>query len=359
MLIETSDIVTYDKRLVSFEQYYIFNCMFLSQVGLSWLYLMFRIIERLTFYILYDGCFYIYPFVDQVRIYIMEYIMQTEIRLGSRNDIEKPKFEREDKYFGPCVPLKSKCVQVIYTDPTKVSLQTAYGMLGENWKYLGQKRLSMWSLRMDNDIAVATTTPEEISASKHKKRANAKRYKDRWSKKPHHNSKTAEKARRKQKKKDIKDSVQEPMCLLVKAVGNMSDLFQQKGSNKVNELLWDTGATLTVTPHLNDFVSPLNTTSQPKIMKGIAKGLSIEGIGTVEYKVHDDAGKPYIIRTQAYYTPEAKRRIFSPQSFLQDDGGKGVAIQTKNEIKLQLDSQVFTYYIIYFQWKRMFTSNSC
>jgi hypothetical protein len=107
-------------------------------------------------------------------------------------------------------------------------------------------------------------------------------------------------------------------------------------------LLWDTGATLSVTPYMEDFISPLITTDQPKIMKGIAKGLQIQGIGTVKYQLLDDNGESYTITTQAYYTPDAKRRIFSPQAYFQDLGSKATTMQNKDSIKLQVGKQVVT-----------------
>ena len=115
-----------------------------------------------------------------------------------------------------------------------------------------------------------------------------------------------------------KSSCSKASCYVVGKVNyeTLNTLYERKSetnNDNKRELLWDTRAYLTVTPHLDDFMSPLITTNQPKIMKGIAKGLVIEGIGTVNYSIKDDKGADFTITTQAFYTPEVTRRIFSPK----------------------------------------------
>ena len=101
---------------------------------------------------------------------------------------------------------------------------------------------------------------------------------------------------------------------------------------------------MAVTPYLNDFTLTLITTNQPKVMKGIAAGLAIEGVGTIEYMLKDDNNETYIVKTQAFYAPKAARRIFSPQAFFQDVNCKAFATQNKDNIILSIGKHNFTMY---------------
>jgi hypothetical protein len=78
-------------------------------------------------------------------------------------------------------------------------------------------------------------------------------------------------------------------------------------SNKTVEILWDTGATLSVTPHKTDYVTTIKITGSNQIMKGIAKGFKIQVIGEVEYNITTIQGDIVCIRTPAYYVPESNR----------------------------------------------------
>ena len=58
------------------------------------------------------------------------------------------------------------------------------------------------------------------------------------------------------------------------------------------------------------------------MMKGIAKGLRIHGIGQLEWKFLDYQGSIQTIKTEGYYIPGLKTRLLSPQAyFLQQQGG--------------------------------------
>jgi hypothetical protein len=50
-------------------------------------------------------------------------------------------------------------------------------------------------------------------------------------------------------------------------------------------------------------------------MKGQAKGLKIAGTGEIAYTVRALGGTYFIIRTPAYYIPQASRRLLSSQVF--------------------------------------------
>ena len=79
----------------------------------------------------------------------------------------------------------------------------------------------------------------------------------------------------------------------------------------------DTGATFTITPFCSDFVTGL-TSTEGAILHGLATGLRFEGSGTVHWNLPADDGSQITLAMTAYYVPEAKRRLLSPQHYLQN-----------------------------------------
>ena len=76
-------------------------------------------------------------------------------------------------------------------------------------------------------------------------------------------------------------------------------------------VMFDTGCTTAVTPFKEDFVS-LDETQQQGQLKGIANGLTIKGVGVIEYNIIADGGTKIALRTKAYYVPDIKMRLVSP-----------------------------------------------
>jgi hypothetical protein len=60
-------------------------------------------------------------------------------------------------------------------------------------------------------------------------------------------------------------------------------------SPDMHPLVIDTGASITVTPYLTDFISPLKPVQSIEI-KGIASGLMVKGYGDVCYNFYNDTG---------------------------------------------------------------------
>ena len=79
----------------------------------------------------------------------------------------------------------------------------------------------------------------------------------------------------------------------------------------------DAGATFTITPFRSDFVTRL-TSTEGVILHRLATGLRIEGSGTVHWNLPADDGSQVTLAMTAYYVPEAKRRLLSPQHYLQN-----------------------------------------
>jgi hypothetical protein len=68
----------------------------------------------------------------------------------------------------------------------------------------------------------------------------------------------------------------------------------------------DTGASFSITPFEEDFVSPLKSADMDA-MHGLADSVLVKGVGWVlEWTIRDAGNQIAIIRTKAYYVPQAK-----------------------------------------------------
>ena len=103
-------------------------------------------------------------------------------------------------------------------------------------------------------------------------------------------------------------------------------LFDWQGAyitSNSDPIIFDTGASISVSPHRNDFLD--FTPSDPKdvSLTGLNGETAVKGTGVVEYVVTTDAGDVRRLKTQAYFVPSADVRLFSVQRYLQpDDSGQ-------------------------------------
>jgi hypothetical protein len=91
------------------------------------------------------------------------------------------------------------------------------------------------------------------------------------------------------------------------------------------QIIWDTGATKTITQSLNNFTGEIDWFESPLSAIGIASGLKILGQGRVNWKVNLNSGKCHVIEIDAYYCPSAQQRLLSLQQLQQhlcDTGAK-------------------------------------
>ena len=73
----------------------------------------------------------------------------------------------------------------------------------------------------------------------------------------------------------------------------------------------DTGASLSVTPNISDFVDGLVNGNLPDL-RGLNHTTMVAGAGLVEWTVFDIHNRVQTIRTWAFYVPDANIRLFSP-----------------------------------------------
>jgi Reverse transcriptase (RNA-dependent DNA polymerase) len=79
----------------------------------------------------------------------------------------------------------------------------------------------------------------------------------------------------------------------------------------------DTGATVSITPVKSDFVGELRTPND-EVIKGLTSTTKIAGYGRVRWMLKDCFGDQVIVETDALYIPEAEVRLFSPQTWFQE-----------------------------------------
>jgi len=85
----------------------------------------------------------------------------------------------------------------------------------------------------------------------------------------------------------------------------------------------DSGASRTSTFECKDFVpGSLKLFDRPPVLTGISGTLEIKGEGDIKFQVVMDTGIVKEVTTQAYWIPDMKCRLFSPQSFFQDHEGE-------------------------------------
>jgi hypothetical protein len=92
-------------------------------------------------------------------------------------------------------------------------------------------------------------------------------------------------------------------------------------------VIWDSGASISITPDCKDFVGPINTPGPITQLQGIAKGLRIEGQGHVLWAMQDTLGNLRMIKVPAYLVSRIKVRLLSTTSLLQAYPGETITIE--------------------------------
>ena len=113
-------------------------------------------------------------------------------------------------------------------------------------------------------------------------------------------------------------------------LGGLHGTFLAEGEHSANvPIIIDTGASFSLTPFWEDFVSPIE---DPDIehMYGLADSVAVKGSGWVEWKVRDNLGQVALVRTRAYYVPTATVRLLSPQVYFGLQNGGSCTFDSDN-----------------------------
>ena len=63
-------------------------------------------------------------------------------------------------------------------------------------------------------------------------------------------------------------------------------------------------------------------------MTGISSQSQVAGVGQIKFTVKDDRGRTHDIITRAYYVPDAKVRLLSPQQYFREQGSGKMTVHS-------------------------------
>jgi len=102
--------------------------------------------------------------------------------------------------------------------------------------------------------------------------------------------------------------------------------LKQEDPESTFQLIWDSGASHCITNDEKDFVGPIERPGLLKKLTGLAKGLHIKGVGSVEWTVLANDGSHRTLRVPAYYVPESPVKLIGTASLLQQHKGETIQL---------------------------------
>jgi hypothetical protein len=120
--------------------------------------------------------------------------------------------------------------------------------------------------------------------------------------------------------------------LTAQDVSSTASVYQGRNNPEL-PIVIDSGASVSVTPHIRDFCGPLQK-CPTKSLDGLSSKTEVLGMGKVTWEVQDFYGVKKTITTMAYYVPTANIKLFSPKVYFDKQNGgsyhmeKGMTILT-------------------------------
>ena len=94
-----------------------------------------------------------------------------------------------------------------------------------------------------------------------------------------------------------------------------SKLRAEMPKESVSSIIWDSGASLSITNHKTDFHGTLKPCPYKHLMvKGVAQAIKVHGQGTVLWIVLDEVDMLTNLKAPALYIPDAKVKLSSVNS---------------------------------------------
>jgi hypothetical protein len=116
--------------------------------------------------------------------------------------------------------------------------------------------------------------------------------------------------------------------------------FMQFVQHERHPVIFDTGASLSITPDKSDFSGPITLSQTDLRLGGMANGLKIDGIGPITLTFANRSNDPVRIHGMAYYVPQAKARLLSPQRLFDAITGNQGRFEGDNKFfRLHFDGQ--------------------
>ena len=93
-------------------------------------------------------------------------------------------------------------------------------------------------------------------------------------------------------------------------------------------LVFDSGASLSLTPVKGDFIGPIHPCAHPGLQQ-LTSTVDVMGIGTAQWTVNDVFGTTTVIETTTLYVPQAEIRLLSPQAWFKEMQDGSLLIDSK------------------------------
>jgi hypothetical protein len=122
---------------------------------------------------------------------------------------------------------------------------------------------------------------------------------------------------------------------------NKSSINRPMNFDREVPIVIDTGASWSVTPCIQDFVSEI--TSSFEKLQSLDGSIDVSGSGIIEWQIQDQDGILKIIRHRALYVPTAGVRLFSPQTYFKEHNGGSLECQQKGLILTLHDGSRLTF----------------
>ena len=114
-------------------------------------------------------------------------------------------------------------------------------------------------------------------------------------------------------------------------VTNTSDCFRFQSVFHVQSadngapIIFDSGASITITPYKEDFIGEMKTDEASigrKQLLGISASSAVKGMGKIRLIVYTDTGAKRELVTEALYVPDARVRLLSVCRYREDYAGQ-------------------------------------
>jgi hypothetical protein len=113
------------------------------------------------------------------------------------------------------------------------------------------------------------------------------------------------------------------------------------GKEQVSKVIWDSCASISISDCKSDFVGKMSPPPMFVKLKGLAKGLRIEGMGYVMWAALDTKCMLRMLKLPAYYVPKTPVRLLSTTSLLQTYTGETILLEP-HQLTLSGDPNDFT-----------------
>ena len=112
--------------------------------------------------------------------------------------------------------------------------------------------------------------------------------------------------------------------LLRMALMAPSKLRNSMRNDSTFPVIWDSGASISVSPNRDEFVGEYTKLPFYTQLLGLAKGARVEGQGQVQWAFHDTQGTLRVITVPAYHVPQARTHLLATSSLLQQYKGEHI-----------------------------------